>query len=198
MSHSLFSHYIIMQQTNKDLLMQEIHCIPSCTFPPLLTCWYYRFNCTFLSEGFFAVIKTFLLTVMSSGRPFGTSTALSFTCTLPLVTNWMTEELSCELGQCTVFELYVTIVRNWTFEALTGVSPSLGFQCWAGVLYRCLKLHLLAVGPGCRRLSYRLSQAGRSPDKTDTCEDEEEREGSQRGRKNVGEERMCDKQMLYC
>lgn len=59
MSHSLFSHYIIMQQTNKDLLMQEIHCIPSCTFPPLLTCWYYRFNCKFLSEGFFAVIKTF-------------------------------------------------------------------------------------------------------------------------------------------
>lgn len=36
---------------------------------------------------------------MSSGRPFGTSTALSFTCTLPLVTNWTTEELSCGLRE---------------------------------------------------------------------------------------------------
>ena len=51
-----------------------------------------------------------ILTERSSGRPFGTSTALSFTCTLPRVTNWIREELSCGLregGLCYVDSFYL-------------------------------------------------------------------------------------------
>lgn len=61
-----------------------------------------------LSKKIFCKYFVEILTEMSSGRPFGTSTALSFTCTLPLVTNWITEELSCVWREDDLPSLFVS------------------------------------------------------------------------------------------
>ena len=130
-----------------------------------------------------------VLTETSSGRPLGTSTALSFTCTLPLVTNWITEELSWGLrdsGSLLILDSQQPATKF--IKLVTCFLPSWEFQCWVEVLYLCSKFLLLTVGPDCRRLSCRLFQAGHSP---------RERQWEKSRRKCVGERRMCDKQMLH-